>query len=59
MKIGDLVKLKRIVPRDPEVEKYGMFLGIKTFDGNYTCSEVMWYPENKIQSIQSDLLEVV
>ena len=58
MKPGDLVKFKGIA-RIPERTKIGMFLGLRTFDGNYTCAEVMWYPENEIQPVQSDLIEVV
>ena len=57
MLAGDLVKLK--CPVRLEVIQYGMFLGYRTFDGKYTCSEVMWYPENIIKTIQSDLLEVM
>ena len=52
MKVGDLVRFKKS-------PKYGMFLGYKTYDGKYTCSEVMWYPENEIRPVQSDLLEVI
>ena len=62
MKVGDLVKLKE----DNQLKgKYGMFLGLKTFKSfpadhpNYTCAEVMWYPENIVKTVQSDLLEVV
>jgi len=59
MKPGDLVKLKCPTGSREIIIQYGMFLGYRTFDGKYTCSEVMWYPENKIESIQSDLLEVI
>ena len=63
MKPGDLVRFKGtlhvIEGHRPEAEKYGMFLGYKTFDKNYTCSEVLWYPENKVRPVQSDLIEVV
>ena len=60
MKVGDLVKMK-CLPDDTGIwsKMIGMFLGYRTFDGKYTCSEVMWYPENIIKTIQSDLLEVI
>jgi hypothetical protein len=64
MKVGDLVKFKGPTELHPKV-KYGMFLGLKTFKSHsgdrpaYVCSEVMWYPENKIKTVQSDLLEKV
>ena len=56
MKPGDLVKFKEA---DGDGEKYGMFLGYRTYDKKYTCSEVMWYPENEVRPVQSDLLEAV
>jgi len=59
MKPGDLVKFKCPDGSIDIVMQYGMFLGYRTFDGKYTCSEVMWYPENIIKTIQSDLLEVI
>ncbi len=52
MKPGDLIKNKT-------TQKYGMFIGYRTFDKKYTCSEVMWYPENKISTIQSNLIETI
>ena len=59
MKPGDLVKFKCSPGSREIVIQYGMFLGYRTFDKKYTCAEVMWYPENIIKTIQSDLLEVI
>jgi hypothetical protein len=57
MKIGDLVK---------HGDEMGIYLGEKTYGGNYTCSMV-FFPGRAVQKnggpnpcpIQSDILEVV
>lgn len=60
MKPGDLVKFRGSAVGSRKLAiQYGMFLGYRTYDKKYTCSEVMWYPENEIRPVQSDLLEVV
>ena len=60
MKVGDLVKFRGSAVGSRKLAiQYGMFLGYRTFDGNYTCAEVMWYPENIIKTIQSNLIEVI
>tara|TARA_R110002074_G_scaffold345197_1_gene515618 strand:+ start:998 stop:1156 length:159 start_codon:yes stop_codon:yes gene_type:complete len=50
MKAGTLVRFKG---------ELGIFLGLKTFDGNYTCSEVYLMEKKEVRPIQSNLLEVV
>ena len=50
MKIGALVRFN---------DELGIFLGLKTFDSNYTCSEVYMMEQKEIRPIQSNLLEVV
>ena len=50
MKEGTLIKFKG---------ELGIFLGLKTFDGIYTCSEVYMMEQKEISAIQSNLLEVV
>ena len=50
MKPGDLVRHNG---------KLGVFIGLKTYDGNYTCSEVYMMEEKEVRPIQSDLLKKV
>ena len=43
MKPGDLVKFKCSVSSDRDVVQYGTFIGIRKFDSEYECAEVMWH----------------
>ena len=58
MKPGDVVR-SRVKPG-----VLGLFMGLRVFDGDYECAEVMWFniraPDGGlVSSIQTNLLEVV
>ncbi len=58
MKIGDLVRMKTYP------EALGVYIGEVTYTNrtegeDYTCSKVFWNDVQKIQPVQTDLLEVV
>jgi hypothetical protein len=60
MKVGDLVRFGK------DSGEIGVYLGEKTFDGNYTCSMV-FFPQRVAQKnggrnpapVQTDILEVI
>ncbi len=64
MQPGDLVR--NISSRDGHgfCIEYGLFMGLRTFDGAYECAEVMWFNRSapngdRVSTIQKNLIEVV
>jgi len=41
MKPGDIVRNK-----NSESGETGLFMGLRVFDSNYECAEVMWFDRN-------------
>jgi len=59
MKPGDIVRNK-----NSESGETGLFMGLRVFDSNYECAEVMWFDRNapngeRIITIQTSLIETV
>ena len=64
MKPGDLVKFKCSPSSCELVVQYGTFIGIRKFDSEYECAEVMWHNKTApngdlVSTVQKDLIEVV
>ena len=60
MKPGDLVRNKEY----KTTVELGLFVGLRVFDGNYECAEVMWFNRSapngdRVSTVQKDLIEVV
>lgn len=57
MKPGDIVKNK-----NSESGELGLFMGLKVFDNNYECAEVLWFERtavngDAVSTIQASLIE--
>ena len=56
MNAGDLVR-RKMYP-----DEIGLFVGLRTFDKNYECAEVIWFDKKAdgdgISTIQKNLIEV-